>query len=95
VLETIDSIYVWSVCHVSVFPEYEFRAGNEPAIGLVGRVSCTLGAVATIVLSPTSLPDCHCFSANLLPQATNPPEADRDFTQALIAERAFCSRRGT
>tara|TARA_R110000822_G_scaffold120828_2_gene254405 strand:- start:13262 stop:14908 length:1647 start_codon:yes stop_codon:yes gene_type:complete len=72
----------------TVFRNMSFRWKLTLPLALLAALFCTLGAVATIAVSDLSS-RLSLFSANLLPQATNLLEADRDLYQALIAERAF------
>lgn len=72
----------------TLFRNMSFRWKLTLPLALLAALFCTLGAVATIAVSDLSS-RLSLFSANLLPQATNLLEADRDLYQALIAERAF------
>lgn len=72
----------------TVFRNMSFRWKLTLPLALLAALFCTLGAVATIAVSDLSS-RLSLFSANLLPQATNLLEADRDLYQALVAERTF------
>lgn len=72
----------------TLFRNMSFRWKLTLPLALLAALFCTLGVVATVAVSDLSS-RLSLFSSQLLPQATNLLEADRDLYQALIAERAF------
>ncbi|HDZ57234.1 MAG TPA: methyl-accepting chemotaxis protein [Pseudomonas xinjiangensis] len=72
----------------SLFRNLGFRWKLTLPLGVLFGLFCTLGVVSYMAVVGLS-GRLDQFSSNLLPQATNLLEADRDLYQALVAERTL------
>ncbi|SDS10577.1 methyl-accepting chemotaxis protein [Halopseudomonas xinjiangensis] len=77
-----------------LFRNIGFRWKLTLPLGLLVALFCTLGAVSYLAVSQLT-GRLQLFSSELLPQATNLLEADRDLYQALVAERTLVQLAGS
>nr|WP_150304553.1 methyl-accepting chemotaxis protein [Pseudomonas saliphila] len=77
----------------NLFRNLGFRWKLTLPLGLLVALFCALGGVSFIAVQDLTA-RLQLFSSDLLPQATNLLEADRDLYQALVAERTLVQLAG-
>ncbi len=79
---------------LNLFRNLGFRWKLTLPLGLLVALFCMLGSVSYLAVSHLTA-RLQLFSSELLPQATNLLEADRDLYQALVAERTLVQLAGS